>query len=61
MKLSLGKAGIWARKGVPPEIVNRDYVLERKRALEKKIISCMSDVKVAYTLKEQKHIYSMST
>ena len=44
-----------------PEIVNRDYVLDRKRALEKKMISCLSDVKVSYTLKEQNHIYCMST
>ena len=44
-----------------PETVNRDYVLDRKRALEKKMISCLSDVKVSYTLKEQNHIYCMST
>ena len=44
-----------------PETVNRDYVLDRKRALEKKMISCLSDVKVSDTLKEQNHIYCMST
>ena len=44
-----------------PEIVNRDYVLDRKCALEKKIISNLSNVKVSYTLKEQNHIYSIST
>ena len=41
--------------------MNRDYVLDMKRALEKKMISCLSDVKVSYTLKEQNHIYCIST
>ena len=41
--------------------MSRDYVLDKKRALGKKLMSCLKDVKIDYTPEDNNHIYTIFT
>ena len=61
MEVAIRKSDRLDRKRSGCEGTARDYVLDKKRALEKKMLSCMNDTKIEYIPKDNNHIYTMST
>ena len=44
----------------PTQTEYRGYIWDKKRALEKKLVSCVTDIKISHAQKYQNHIYDKS-